>query len=685
MTFRIGVDVGGTFTDVYLQNSESGQVWLAKTPTTPADQSEGVLAGITIACHRAGISLGHVDAVIHGTTVATNAVLEGNGARVGLLVSQGWRHMLHLGNSWTPGPLFGFFSYEPPEPLIPYERIAEIPGRFSVLGDELVPFDDAATRLAIEYLLDHDVDSITVSLLNAYSFPRHEQRARQLAVNVLKERGIELSVSISSDVSPEYREYERTVTTVMNSYLGPVMELYLSRLEDRLKSAGVNAPIQIVRSDGGLMSVLTARQNSVQTALSGPAGGVSGAAFVAKRAGAERVMTFDMGGTSSDVAVCIGGAPSITREAKVGAFPVRISAVDVRTIGAGGGSIADVSEVTGALRVGPRSAGAVPGPACYGRGGTLPTVTDANVVLGHLPSTLLGGDMLLDVDAAHRAIESIATRLEVPIHRAAQAIVDIVNGNMLGALRVVSVQRGLNPRDFALLSFGGAGGLHSNALAAELGCFPVIVPPETGVLSALGFIVADVRQEFSTSISRDIENLGPRELENTLVGLRERGTKWLTSEGVVQECQRLRHVLDMRYRGQGYELAVELADLDQGLSIDALAILFNEAHERLYGFALPSPIELVVARVQAIGLTTLPKHSAQTLGGSDSSSAIVDTQVGWIDDSQISIPVYERSLLQPGMQIPGKAIVQQYDGTTLILPSHIATVDPWLNLRIEQA
>src|SRR5215211_3241105 len=381
MAYRIGIDVGGTFTDLLLHDSSTGRVWLAKTPSTPTDQSQGVLEGIAMIGDKASISPEGLDAILHGTTVATNAVLEKRGARVGLLVTEGFAHLLHLAEAWTPGPLFGWMIYEKPEPMAHYEDIREAPERVDAHGTVVRELTEDAARAAVKSLADSGVEALTVSLMNSFANPAHEQALAQAAAEVAPA----LPVSVSSEIMPEFREYERTVTTVMNAYVAPGLDRYLSRLRDRLTEVGARAGLQVVRSDGGLMSLDAARAMPVHTVLSGPAGGVSGASFVAGRAGFDRILTFDMGGTSTDVAVCLAGTPTITRETAVGEFPVRAPSVEVESIGAGGGSIAHVAEVTGALRVGPESAGAEPGPACYGRGGTRATVTDANVVLGHLP------------------------------------------------------------------------------------------------------------------------------------------------------------------------------------------------------------------------------------------------------------------------------------------------------------
>lgn len=681
MSYRLGVDVGGTFTDLLLHDSSDGRTWLAKTPSTPHDQSEGVIEGLRQVAETAGISPADLEAFLHGTTVATNAVLERKGARVGLLVSEGFRTMLHLAEAWTPGPLFGFMVYEKPEPLVDLADVREVPGRLDTNGEEVRPLDEAAVVTALEQLRDSGVQALTVALMNAYEDPRHERRVGELA----REVAPGLALSLSSEVMPEFREYERTVTTVVNAYVAPALDLYLSNLRTGLGKAGVTAGLQVVRSDGGLMSLDAAREMPVHTVLSGPAGGVSGAAHVAGRAGYDRLLTFDMGGTSTDVAVCLDGKPEITRETSVGEFPVRAPAVDVESIGAGGGSVAYVAEATGALRVGPRSSGAQPGPACYGRGGTEPTVTDANVVLGHLPPRLLGGAMELDVEAAHAAVRTVAESRGLGVHEAARGIVELVNETMLGALRVVTVQRGRAPDEFALVSFGGAGGLHANALAALLGCYPVIVPEESGVLSALGFVASDVRNEFSQTWIRPTAEADAAELIAQFSTLGDHGLAWLDGEGVETADRRLQFVADMRYARQGFEIPVslereELAELTPA----GLAERFAAEHHQLYGFDLEGGAELVTLRALATGRVSAPEPTASEPGPVDPSAARSGTQDVWSSGERVEAPTYARSELRTGMAITGPAIVEQYDATTVVLPGHIARVDPHANLIIDR-
>lgn len=675
MSHRLGIDVGGTFTDVLIQNASDGHVRLVKTPSTPADQSEGVLRGVSLVCEQAEVGPADLSAVLHGTTAATNAVLEQRGAKVGVLVTEGFRHMFHLAEAWTPGPLFGFMVYDRPAPLVDVRFVAEVPGRIDPQGREVRPLDVDATRRAVEQLVAEGAEALTVCLLHSYAGGEHEREVGRIARAVAPD----LPVSLSSEVSSEFREYERAVTTTMNAFVAPEMARYLGGLQRRMTELGAGTELQVVRSDGGVMSIDAARASPVHTMLSGPAGGVNGAAHVATRAGYDEILTLDMGGTSTDVAVCVGGTPTITRETRVGAFPMRSPSVEIETIGAGGGSIATVAEVTGGLRVGPRSAGSLPGPACYGRGGLEATVTDANVVLGHLPPRLLGGEMTLDADAAHEAVARVAARLELSVPETANAIVDLVNENMLGALRLVTVQRGLSPERFALVPFGGAGGLHANAVAAMLGCFPVIVPRDPGVLSALGFVVSDIRSERSRTFIRAVGDVDPEELAARLEELAADGRTFLDRERVPDERRRITFSADMRYQRQGYELTVEITD---PRDVAKIAADFTAAHERLYGFSRPDGAEIVTVRAVAVGVTPTAEEQPGTVGSTDPSPARTGEHPVWSGGEYRPAPTYARDRLRPGMVVSGPAIVEQYDTTTLVLDRHAAEVDAHGNLII---
>ncbi|MGE4657343.1 MAG: hydantoinase/oxoprolinase family protein, partial [Gammaproteobacteria bacterium] len=477
MAYRLGVDVGGTFTDVLLINEDTGDTWREKVQSTPIDSSLGVLQGIDRVCATANIKPTSISQIMHGTTVATNAILQGNGAKIGLVTTQGYRQMLQIGRSFVPGILAGWIIWNMPDPLAPLELTVEAKERVGARGEVVETLDESSIEESLKRLAEQRIEALTVSLINAYANGSHEQRIREIANEVMPD----VPVSISSEILPEMQEYERTLTTVANSYVAPIVSTYLANMQTQIDTRGIDAKLHILRSDGGLVSAEAARQAPVSILMSGPAGGVAGALWIAKKAGYNNLLTFDMGGTSTDVALIENGVPRVRRETLVGDIAIRASSLDVRSVGAGGGSIAHVPELTKALRVGPDSAGAQPGPAAYGKGGEAPTVTDANLVLGRLPMTL-ADNVLLDVKLAESAVQKIGDALGLSTKRAAAGIIDIVNENMFGALRLVSVQQGYDPRDFALIAFGGAGPLHANALAKLMSSWPVIIPPSPGVL-----------------------------------------------------------------------------------------------------------------------------------------------------------------------------------------------------------
>jgi N-methylhydantoinase A len=550
--------------------------------------------------------------------------------------------------------------------------------RINARGDVVTPLDEASARQAVRELIELGAESITVSLLHSYANPQHEQRIKA----IVEEIEPEMPVSLSSEILPEFREYERTLVTVMNAYVRPSMRRYLSGFEEKLHRVQFQPSVNIVRSDGGLMSVERASQSPVHTMLSGPAGGVSGAAFMATLAGYPRALGFDMGGTSTDVSLIQDGKPTISRQTSIGYYPIKVPSVDVHSVGAGGGSIAHVP-MTGALRVGPQSAGAVPGPACYGKGGDQPTVTDANVVLGRLPPQLLGGKMLLDAKAAEEAVGKVARALSLDVHQAAQGILDIVNENMFGALRLVTVQKGLDPRDFALVAFGGAGPLHGNAMGMLAGCYPTIVPPTPGVLSALGFLYSDVKNEFAQTFVRNIDDADVSQIGEILSKLGRDARTWLGEEGIDESQQRLSYEADVRYFRQGYEFSLEI-DPNRlgGGALHELAARFGLAHERIYGFKLDQPVELVNLRAVGVGAVqkiNLPKFEKE---GPDAAAAVVEQHRAYFDGSFSSVNVYDRTRLRTGNRIRGPAIVIQMDATTVIHPNHTGEVDEYLNILI---
>jgi N-methylhydantoinase A len=681
MSYRLGVDVGGTFTDVLLVDEDSGSTWRAKTASTPSDQSVGVLHGIDKVCAEAGIDRATVAHVLHGTTVATNAILEGKGATVGLVTTEGFRQVLQIARSFVPGGLAGWIIWPKPEPLAALENTVEVPERIGSDGTVVRELDEKATRVALRALRDNGVEALAVSLINAFANDRHERRIAELAAEELP--GVE--VSLSSVVLPEMREYERALTTVANGYVQPHVARYVASLSAKLTAEGVPADLSILRSDGGLCAAGAAIAAPVTMLLSGPAGGVTGAVWVAEQSGHTELITFDMGGTSTDVALVQRAQARIGRETKVGDLTVRASAVDVRTVGAGGGSIAHVPELTKALRVGPQSAGAEPGPAAYGKGGAQPTVTDANVVLGYLPTALAGGEITLDRDAARAAVQTIADAMGLPSAEAAAAgIVDIVNENMLGGLRLVSVQQGFDPRDFALVAFGGAGPLHANALGRLTGAWPVIVPPSPGVLCALGDATTSTRDESARTVLRKLGDLEPGELATIFRELAETAAQRLVDQGVPAAQQTTSYAADLRFVGQGNELPVTFGAglLDSADGPRLLAERFDAEHERLFSFTLPVDHELVNARATVTGARPRVTPIRLERGDGDPSAARTgDTRI-YVDGAFVDAGLYDRLKLRAGDVVPGPAIVLEMDSTTLVLPGHAATADPSGSLLI---
>ncbi len=678
MACRLGIDVGGTFTDLLLFNGSTGEIHLLKTPSTPQDQSIGILTGIQDLLAETKVPPSDIQGLLHGTTVSTNIVLEEKGAKVGLLVTENFEQVLHLARSQTPGPLAGWIIMQKPDPLADLELTRGVKERMNARGEVVTPMDEAHARILIQELMDGGAESITVSLIHSYANPAHEQRLKTL----IQEVAGDISISLSSEILPEFREYERTLVTVMNAYVGPSMRRYLSGFEEKLRSIQFSPHVNIVRSDGGLMSVARASESPVHTMLSGPAGGVSGAAFLASLAGHPDALGFDMGGTSTDVSLIQEGRPNISRQTTLGYYPIKVPSVEVHSVGAGGGSIAHVP-MTGALRVGPESSGAMPGPACYGRGGDQPTVTDANVVLGRLPPSLLGGDMSLDVKAAEESVGKIGRALGLDLHQAAQGILDIVNENMFGALRLVTVQKGLDPRDFALVAFGGAGPLHGNAMAMLAGCYPVIVPPTPGVLSALGFLYSDVKNEFAQTYVRNIDEIDAGQVHDILTRLGREARTWLQEEDISEQDQELQYEADVRYFRQGYEFSMHIdpGSMTNG-GLRDLETRFGTAHERLYGFKLEQPVELVNLRAVGTGKVDQVQFPKFSLEDRDPSKAVVEQHRVYFDGNFEQTNVYDRNMLRAGNRVTGPAILTQKDSTTVIHPGHVGEVDQYLNVLI---
>ncbi len=679
MTLKLGVDVGGTFTDVLLLAEETGELTIAKVLSTPEDQSAGVITGVRQACETRGVPPADLALILHGSTVVTNMILEEKGAAGGLITTAGHEQILHLARAWTPGPLYAWMGMIKPDPLVPLWRTHGVDERMGADGTPVAPLDEDQVRKAVQQLIDDGIESLTIAFLNAYVNPAHERRAREIALEVKPS----LPVSISSDLMSEYREYERALTAVLNSYVQPQVLKYVDHLQSQLQDEGFIGRFNIVRSDGGTMSAKATRDRPVDIAFSGPSGGVVGAAYLARQAGVPDVLTLDMGGTSTDVSLCVNGAVTIKREAQLGYYQFQARGADIHSVGAGGGSIAYLN-LAGALRVGPISAGADPGPACYGQGGDQPTVTDANVVLGRIPArSRLGGSLELDVDAAHRAVEKVGSGLGIDAIAAAQAIIDIANENMHAALRVVSVERGFDPRGFGLVAFGGAGPLHANALVKLIGASPLIVPSAPGVLSAYGFIAADVQNEFARTYLRTSDVTTAAEMREAVDSLVAEAQEWLTGEEVPSADQMFEVYADCRYYRQDIQIpcALDRGALDDGYAT-ALRSDFEGEHRRRYGFELDSPIEIATLRVVGRGVTPDPPRAPGRTDTASLQDAIDRHEQAVFAGESVSTPIFDRERLRPGHRIEGPAIVVQDDSTVVLEPGYTGAVDEYANIII---
>ena len=675
---RLGVDVGGTFTDLLLLDERNGRTFTAKVPSTPTDSSIGVLNGVEKICREAGIDPTDITEVMHGTTVATNTVLTSSGALVGLVTTKGYKDVLQIARSYVPGGLGGWVIWNKSDPLAPLEYTIEAEERMDAKGQVLVPLNESALRKDLEKLLKSGIEALTIALFNSYANDAHEERIARIAQEIAPN----IPVSTSASVMPEMYEYERTETTVVNSYVRPVVSRYVSNLQTELKRRmGSDVMLQILRSDGGLSSAQAAMDQPVNLLMSGPAGGVSGALWIAKQAKFENLLTFDMGGTSTDVALIEKGVARTRRETRVADVTVRAPSIDVRTVGAGGGSIAYVPELTKALRVGPQSAGADPGPAAYMKGGEAPTVTDANVVLGYLPSDAkLGGDMQISRDLAAKAVQTIADPLGLSVEDAAEGVIRIVNENMVGALRLVSVEQGYDPRDFALIGFGGAGPLHANALARLVNSWPAIVPPGPGVLCAYGDATTRLRNEASQTYVTRVAESSDGEIRKMLDDLARQAGEALASEGVPTAEQEVLYQIDIRYHGQGMKLTVDVAPQD--FSLAGVTGQFDAEHEQLFTFALDAEHEIVGLRAVVQGAEKQFINPETARGSSDASAARVQPTRIYADGAWRDGHIYDRAKLKPGNRVSGPAVVTEMDSASVILPDHVGVIDDVGNILI---
>jgi N-methylhydantoinase A len=676
--YRLGIDIGGTFTDFCLMNEATGALMSVKVPSTPSHPTKGVVEGIRVFADRYRVAPEAIRYFAHGTTIAVNTVIERKGARTGLIITRGFKDILNLGRSRLPD-IFDY-STEKPEPLVARRHVREVNERMLKTGVPYKPLPEAELIQAVKELVEDGVEALTVSFLHSYRNAAHEVQAKQL----IQRHFPDLYVSVSSEIWPQIREYERTLVTTINAFVGRKMATYFGSLEKEVAAAGVKARLLSTKSNGGIMTAASARLVPVETLTSGPASGVIGARYVGNQAGFTKLIGIDMGGTSTEVAV-IDGDIRYSTESHVGDFDIIMPAVDVSSIGAGGGSIA-WTDASGVLKVGPKSAGADPGPACYGRGGTLPTITDAYVVMGIVdPAKFLGGELKLDAGKAAGAIDSIAKVLGLDRVKTAEAIVQVATSNMYSELVPLMARKGVDVSEFALLVYGGAGATHGFMLAREVGIQKVFVPMSPGTLCALGSMVADVKSDFIATVHQALdpaagaEQLG--DIRGAFARLQERASAWIRSEGIHVEEERIAKGADVRFLGQSFEIPVELSHVELARPDAArqIAEAFYKGYSAIYGQAdTAAPIEIINVRVTAIGITAKPPMapiSKSELQGAERKAKPASRRKIYFEGKTLDTAVYDRKALGWGHEFDGPAIIDQYDTTVFIPEGFKATVD----------
>jgi N-methylhydantoinase A len=690
--YRLGVDIGGTFTDAVMMDEASGEFRLVKMSSTPRDPSMGFMDVIERILRESKVSTAHVTFNVHGTTVATNTIIEGKGAKAALIATEGFRDVFEIARQIRP-KLYDIFC-EKPKPLVARYLCFEVPERLNFAGQVLKPLDEQAVRSVVRQIKREQVESIVVCLLHSYVNPAHEVRIGE----IIREEMPDVFVSLSSDLCPEMREYFRASTTAINAVVMPIITRYLEQLNHRLSGIGVKTGLHLMTSAGGIISSQVARREPVHLIESGPAAGVIAATHLGNLIGVGNVISFDMGGTTAKAGLVQDGVPKIAPHFEVGSaavtesksagYPVRTPVMDLVEIGAGGGSIAWI-DPGGALRVGPQSGGADPGPACYDKGQPNPCITDANLLLGRInPEYFLGGEHKLYPELARNAIEKLSRKLGLSLLDAANGIIEIANANMVGAIRLISVQRGLDPREFVLVSFGGAGPMHANALARELSIPKVLVPMSPGVTSALGLLVTDIKHDYVQACLQQMDSIDFQHLNKSFREMEERGRQVLASEGVRDSGMSFTHHLDMRYVGQSYELKIEISRRDLGPGDEeVLNAAFFKEHERAYGYAATSePTEVVNLRLAAVGAIKRPQLRQLRPGGADSSEAIKGERAVYFAEvgEMMDCKVYDRYGLEWGNHIRGPAIVEEMDSTVVIHPGYCAEVDRYGNILIQE-
>ncbi len=690
--YRIGIDVGGTFTDGIIVNEQTGETKITKVPSTPNDPSIGFLVAVERILNESKIKIEDLKILVHGTTVATNSIIEGKLANTGFITTEGFRDLLEIQRQIRPS-LYDLL-FEKPTPLVPRYLCFGVTERLDSTGNELIPLDRKSVVHAAEKLKKEGVEAIAICFLHSFLNPEHEQKCREIIKDVYPESVI----SISSDVAPEFREYFRASTTVINAGVKPVVERYLSKIESKLNKIGFKGESLIMQSNGGVLTFTAAKFKPVFMVESGPAAGVIASTHIGNKLGFNNIMSFDMGGTTAKTGLIEKGTPKITKEYEVGTvaraeygakgsgYPIRTPVIDLIEIGAGGGSIAWVDS-GGVLRVGPKSAGADPAPACYGKGGIVPTITDANLVLNRFDQDyFLGGEMKLDKKAAYNAIkEKCSDQLGLDVVEVALGIVEIANSAMANALRRISLQRGYDPRDFILIAFGGAGPVHANRLIEELEIPKLLIPMSPGITSAMGLLVTDLKHDFSNTLIEKVDNLDLNKVSSIFSEMEEKGRYKLLKEGRDLACINFQRNVDMRYVGQSYELSVPLSKENTKDALKGMLKLFHKEHQKAYGFGAPDePVEFVTLRLTAIGTIKKPKMLKISSYKDNVSKALRKIRKVYFAEENdfIDCPSYNRYKLGAGMLIKGPAVVEEIDSTTVIHPNYGGKVDDFGNILI---
>ncbi|MEW5920252.1 MAG: hydantoinase/oxoprolinase family protein [Bacillota bacterium] len=678
---RIGIDVGGTFTDIVAIDDVTGQFHYAKTLTTYPNLWEGVLEGIARILDKTGWTMDQVNYIVHGTTIGTNALIEKKGAKTGLITTEGFMDVLEIGRVQRPNEALYDFFIDNPLPLVPRYLRKGVPERVNAEGEVLLPLDEEKVREVLQYFKEQNVESVAVCLLFAFQNPAHERRIAEICAEVFPEAYI----SLSSEIAPEFREFERSSTTVINAYLQPVMKRYISQLTKELEKKYGKIDLRIMQASGGTITAEAAEKFAINTVNSGPAGGVLAGSFIGNITERKKLISVDMGGTSFDIGLIDGGIPKITSEAKFDGYPIKIPVIDIDAIGAGGGSIAWIDK-GGALNVGPQSAGAAPGPSCYGKGGRLPAVTDANLVLGRLNEEyFLGGEMSLRKDLAYQAIkEHVADPLGMSVEEAAAGIIRIINAKMSKGISVNSVEKGSDVREFTLVAFGGAGPLHAVELAVELEMQAVVVPPICGGFSAVGLLVSDVRYDFVQTMIRSSDDIDLGQLNEIYKELEQKGIAQLTAERFNLQDMELVWSVDLRYEGQSYELNVPV-DRGENLGkkdVEKIIERFHALHEKLYAYSSQEEeVQFVNLRVTAIGKTPPVEFKTESLTGKNGAEGLKGSRPVYFEGHGfIDTPIYERDRLLSGSRFTGPAVVEETISSTLVTPGASCYVDEFGNL-----